>query len=138
MNQLRQSGRATALAMAAVMTIVAMPLGAARAGLVTTDTLIAGGVVAGERARVRQFILRDDVAGQMRGLGVDPAEAAARVDGMTDDEVRQIAGRIDTLPAGQDALGVIVGAAVLIFIVLLITDIAGFTKVFPFTRSAGR
>jgi hypothetical protein len=138
MNYLRYSCRATALAMAAVMTIVTMPVGSARAGLVTTDELIAGRRAEGDRDHVRQFILRDDVAGQMRQLGVDPAEAAARVDGMTDEEVREIAGRIDLVPAGQDALGAIVGAAVLIFVVLLITDIAGFTKVFPFTRSVGR
>ena len=38
----------------------------------------------------------------------------------------------DELPAGGDLLG----AAVLIFLVLLFTDIMGYTKVFPFTRSA--
>ena len=42
----------------------------------------------------------------------------------------QLAGRIDTLPAG----GEILGAIVLIFLVLLLTDILGFTKVFPFTK----
>jgi hypothetical protein len=32
-------------------------------------------------------------------------------------------------------VGEILGAIVLVFIVLLITDILGYTKVFPFTRS---
>jgi hypothetical protein len=50
---------------------------------------------------------------------------------MTDDEVRSIAGRIDSLPAGGDVLGILFT----VFIVLLVTDILGFTKVFPFTRS---
>jgi len=39
-------------------------------------------------------------------------------------------------PAGTGALGTVVGAIVLIFLVLLVTDILGFTKVFPFTRTA--
>ncbi len=34
-------------------------------------------------------------------------------------------------PAGGDVLGVLLT----IFIVLLVTDILGFTKVFPFTRA---
>ena len=52
---------------------------------------------------------------------------------MTDDEVATVAHTLDTAPAGAsaDVLGVIVT----IFVVLLITDILGFTKMFPFTRS---
>ena len=49
---------------------------------------------------------------------------------LSDDEVAQLAARMDSLPAG----GEIIGALVLIFIILLITDILGFTKVFPFTK----
>jgi hypothetical protein len=37
-----------------------------------------------------------------------------------------------SLPAGGGALGTIVGAALIIFIVLLLTDIFGFTDVFSF------
>jgi hypothetical protein len=40
------------------------------------------------------------------------------------------------MPAGQDALGTVVGAALVVFIVLLITDIACLTRVFDFTRCA--
>jgi hypothetical protein len=57
----------------------------------------------------------------------------ARVAALTDDEVAQLAAKIDSLPAGADGGGLI-GALVLIFIVLLITDILGLTKIFPFTR----
>ena len=39
------------------------------------------------------------------------------------------------MPAGGDGIGALVGAAVLIFLVLLLTDILGFTHVFPFTKS---
>jgi len=41
---------------------------------------------------------------------------------------------VEHLPAGGNAIGVIVGAAVLVFIVLLITDILGYTDVFPFVN----
>jgi hypothetical protein len=53
---------------------------------------------------------------------------------MSDDEILKISSEIDTLPAGGD-LGGIVGAVVFVFVVLLITDILGLTKVFGFTRS---
>jgi hypothetical protein len=66
--------------------------------------------------------------------GISPEEAKKRIDSLTDEEIENIASRIDRLPAGGDGLGAIVGAALLIFIILLITDILGFTDVFPFVK----
>jgi len=97
------------------------------AGIVTTDQVTA--VV--ERGQVRSFLDRDDVRARLQELGVDPAAARARVDALNGDEVAALAGQIDQLPAdGTDLLG----ALLFVFIVLLITDILGFTKVFPFTK----
>jgi hypothetical protein len=66
--------------------------------------------------------------------GVDPLEAQARVASLSDAEAVRLAGQVEHLPAGGNAIGVIVGAAVLVFIVLLITDILGYTDVFPFVK----
>jgi len=65
---------------------------------------------------------------------VNAAEVKARVAALTDQEAAQLAERIDQLPAGADAGGALISALLIIFIVLLITDILGVTKVFPFTR----
>jgi hypothetical protein len=67
----------------------------------------------------------------MLGQGVTPQAALERVAAMSDAEVAQLAGRIEQAPAGGDVLGILFT----VFIVLLVTDIMGFTKVFPFTRS---
>ncbi|MDD5118647.1 MAG: PA2779 family protein, partial [Sulfuricurvum sp.] len=67
-------------------------------------------------------------------MGVDPKMVEQRIALMSDEEVSKISSQIDTLPAGGD-FGGIIGAVVFVFVVLLITDILGFTKVFGFTRS---
>lgn len=85
-----------------------------------------------ERERVQAFLSRGDVAQQLARLGVDAASAQARVDALTDTEVAQLDRQIEQLPAGGSS---VLGALVFIFVLLLITDILGFTKVFPFTRS---
>jgi hypothetical protein len=104
-----------------------MPLPAS-ADIVTTDQVYASS----ERERVRNFLDRADVQAQMQALGVDGNSARARVDALTDEEAAQLAGRIDQLPAGaSDVLGVLL----LVCVILLVTDILGLTKVFPFTRS---
>jgi hypothetical protein len=101
---------------------------------VSTEQLLAAGEGAAERARVIAFLERADVREQMVALGVDPAEAAARVQALSDAQVREIAGQLDQLPAGQSAIGIIVGAILLIFLVLLVTDLLGLTNVFPFVN----
>ena len=59
--------------------------------------------------------------------------ARDRVDALSDEEVAVLADRLDQLPAGgTDVLTV----ALIVFLVLLLTDILGYTKVFPFTRPA--
>jgi hypothetical protein len=126
--------RSVAIWMAVVMFAVSGPLTAAHAAMVTTDQAIEGQAIASDRERVMQFMTREDVRKQMEVLGVDPDEAIQRAAGLSDSEVQEIAGRMDMLPAGKGAIGVIIGAAVLIFLVLLITDLLGLTDVFPFVK----
>lgn len=83
------------------------------------------------RARLATLLEREDVARGLAERGVSTEQARARVAALSDEEVAAVAQRLDSAPAGGDILGVIVG----IFVLLLITDILGFTKVFPFTRS---
>ena len=84
------------------------------------------------RAHVLATLERADVVQGLQARGVDPQQVRARVDALSDAEVAQLSQQLDSAPVGaSDILGVIVT----IFVVLLITDILGFTKVFPFTRS---
>ena len=134
MDGLRHMRRGVALVLAAVMFVVSMPLGVANAALVSTEQVLADGDGADDRARVLAFLDRADVREQIVALGVDPNEAAARVGALSDAQVREIAGRLDQLPAGQSALGAVLGAILIIFLILLVTDLLGLTDVFPFVR----
>ena len=91
----------------------------------------------GDRQRISAFLERDEVAAKLEAYGVSPADAKARIAALSDDEVSVLARRMDDLPAGG-FIGDIVGALVLVFLVLLLTDILGYTKVFSFTHSVNR
>ena len=97
----------------------------AHAGMLPTDAV----GVSTDRDRVARFLEREDVQLQLQAQGVDPSAVKARVAAMTDEEAAQLAGHMDEMPAGG-----VLGLILFVFIVLLITDILGFTKVFPFTR----
>ncbi len=109
-------------------------ISSAHAGLVTTEQVarLAGEAPADSgRARLQAALSRADVQEAMQRQGVDPALAIERVAALTDDEAGQLAEQINSAPAGG-----IIGALLLVFFVLLVTDILGLTKVYPFTRSA--
>lgn len=106
----------------------------AQAGIISSEQLVSNQTAQLERERVRAMFDRQDVREQLQARGVDADAARARVDALTDDEIAAINGKLDSLPAGGD----IIGTVVFIFLVLLITDILGFTKVFPFTKSINR
>jgi hypothetical protein len=113
------------------MLAMGLPLQSAFAGIVETDQAVSHELAGQDRARINAFIDREDVLAQLQKQGVTVGEAKARVNALTDDEAHKIAGKLDQLPAGGDILDVLL----LVFIILLITDILGYTKVFPFTRS---
>lgn len=104
-----------------------MPLPAA-AGIIATEQVTA----AAERDRVRDFLHRGEVRDRLQALGVSPEAALARVDALSDEEIAALAGRLDQLPAGGADVLIV---ALIVFLVLLLTDILGYTKIFPFTRA---
>jgi len=107
---------------------------AAKAEMIGTETAVALAKEENGRARVNAFLERMDVQHAMEHLGVDVAEAMKRIDVLSDAEILRIAQTIDQLPAGGDAVGTVVGVSLVIFLVLLITDILGLTHVFPFVN----
>lgn len=102
---------------------VTRPAGAALVGTLqavesrdrATDAEAVSGALA--RAEVRQ---------QLVAFGVDPAEVDARVARLSDAELRLLAERMETLPAGGDALAVIG----VLFVVLLILELVGVIDIF--------
>ncbi len=107
----------------------------AQAAMVGTEQLAgsaAGAVATSDApARLAQLLQRDDVVRALTERGVSVEAARERVASLTDSEAAWMAQQIDSAPAGADVLGTIV----FIFVLLLVTDILGFTKIFPFTRS---
>ena len=109
------------------MSAIAIPLPAQATLIETAET-----AASVERARVASFLQRAEVRKQLEALGVRPADVQARVDALSDRETAELAAQIDAAPAG----GIdVLAAALIVFLVLLLTDILGYTKIFPFTKS---
>lgn len=106
-----------------------------QATMISTEQVAESAITANgerDRARIVSALSREDVQSALVARGIDPSDAKSRVAALTDDEARSAASQLDNAPVGGDG---IIGAIVLVFLVLLLTDILGFTKIFPFTRS---
>lgn len=105
--------------------------GFAQASIISTDEALSTQAANAHRDTVNRFFARDDVRQSLVTQGVDPDAARERANALTDAEVADLAGRVATAPAGGDVLGVVLT----VFLILLVTDLLGWTKVFPFTRT---
>jgi hypothetical protein len=121
MNVLR---RVVAIVLILATGLSAVPV---QAAMLSTE---AGG---GGRERIAALLEREEVRAQFVARGIGIEQAQARVAALTDAEAAELAARVDALPAGgADVLGV----ALVVFLVLLLTDILGYTNIFPFTKPA--
>jgi hypothetical protein len=90
-------GRAVCRLLIALM--IWTPYQIAQAGMIGTDQ-VAQQSSQSDRGTVLGFVNRAEVASQLQAFGIDPATAKDRLAAMSDEEVRFLAGKIDTLPAG--------------------------------------
>lgn len=127
---LKSVNRLIATALIPCVTLLAVPL-TGQAALVTTEQAMVTPAGDASRERVTTFLARDDVRTQLQTQGVSADDAIARVQAMSDAEVAQLAQRVDQAPAGAGVVGVLFT----VFLILLVTDILGYTKVFSFTRA---
>lgn len=130
---IRYVGKPLCLMLAFCFLTVDVGIRSVQAGMISTETALAAQTNEAARAQVTAFLAREDVKQAMTTQGVATAEVATRVATLSDAEIALIADEIDRLPAGA-SLGTVVGAVLFIFVVLLITDILGYTKVFSFVQ----
>ncbi len=128
LNRLRRCRFLTALLAVSILFVSVQP--AANAAIVSTSELVAT-----EQSKIgREYLLnsleREEVRTALTSQGVDLEMAKQRVASMTDEEVKALNQKMEEMPAG----GGVVGAVVIIFLVLVITDLVGWTDVFPFVN----
>jgi hypothetical protein len=108
--------------------LLVTPFTQIHAAIVSNAQFIQQTQVMNDRAELLQLINRSDVQQQLLELGADISDIENRINNMTQQELAQLDQHISQLPAGGDALGLVV----LIFIIFVITDVIGATDIFPF------
>ncbi len=134
MKPIRQTLRPVCIVVALFMLVISGPFQSVFAAMVATETVLESSQGQEARTRIKQVLAREDVRQALIQQGVDPLEAGARIDSLSDAEALAVADKLDQLPAGSGALEVILIVALIVFLTLLATDIMGYTDIFPFVK----
>ena len=129
--------RSFAALLACTLTLQSVALvRAAHADMISTDSFLAGERSSSDRGRILTLLERKDVQKRLQAYGITAEEASLRIKTLSDAELSELGRKLDEMPAGKDGAGEILGVALTVFVILLITDILCLTKVFKFTRCA--
>jgi outer membrane protein OmpA-like peptidoglycan-associated protein len=104
------------------------------AAMIGTESII--NVDRGQNPRdyLNNLLAREEIQAALISQGVDPQEAQDRIDNLSDDEIGKFVHEMDQLPAGGGFFETFIIIVFLIFLILLVTDISGYTDVFPFVK----
>ena len=135
MKRFRQILKPIGFLLAIFMFMLSGPYQSAMAAMIETEAVVDSERAHNAREYLKTFLAREDVKNALVLQGIDPQEARIRIDSLTDEEARLVADQLDQLPAGGSFFTTLLIVVFLIFVILLVTDITGYTDIFPFVKS---
>jgi len=127
MCRIKRVEKVVSILMTLILVIIFAPVPSVLAAMVGTEAVLVNQDTRNARDQLRSFLNREDVQSQLAARGIDPAEAKARIDGLSDAEVMQIADKIDQLPAGGSFWGTVLFVTIIAFVVLVVLELLGYT-----------
>ena len=98
----------------------------ARAAIISTDAAIEIADREQQIDRINAVLARESVQKVMIKLGVDPADASARVQSLTVEELQVLEANLDELPAGGTGVIEVVGIVAIVLIILELLNVTNF------------
>ena len=135
MKLIRQRSKFASTFLVVLMVLLTVPYQSVLAAMIETEATL-DITAAGQEARnhIKTILAREDAQAVLRAQGIDPLEAMARVDSLSDAEAQQVVDQVEELPAGGGFFVTFLIVVGVIVIILIITDALGYTNVFTFIR----
>lgn len=120
MRSIRRYTQTIGIIMAVTMLLISTPYQSALAALIDTESVLDKNQSQESRQYLLQILAREDVRSTFIAQGIDPMEAESRIASLSDSEVIELANQIENLPAGQSAIGFVIGVLIIVILVLVI------------------
>jgi hypothetical protein len=102
----------------------------ANAAVISTETAIEMTERQGRIDHINEVLAEDSVRSLLIGYGVDPADASARVNALSDAELQSLEHQLGELPAGGTGIVEVVGIVAIVLIVLELLNVTNFFNEF--------
>ena len=135
MKNVRLFLKPVGLFLAVFMFLISGPCQSAMAAMIGTESVVNTDRAQDAREYLNSLLAREDVKSALVSQGIDPAEAEYRLNSLTDEEATRLADQLQALPAGGNFFTTLLIVLFVVFVILLATDIAGYTDIFPFVKS---
>ena len=127
---LSQLGRRVCTIFVATCLVLLPVLQTANAAIIQTETAIEITERHQQIERINEVLARETVQEVMVDLGVDPADASARVQSMTNTELQTLEQQLAELPAGGSGFVEVIGIVAIVLIVLELLNVTNFFSEF--------
>jgi len=131
---MRKISKPAAILLAFHMLILSGLFQSVSATMISTESIIYVNRGQSPRDYLNSLLVREEIQAALISHGLDPQEARDRIDNLSDDEIAKFVHEIDQLPAGEGFFEAFIVVVFLVFLILLVTDISGYTDVFPFVK----
>ena len=127
MRVIRRNAKPAGVFLTILMLSITIPYQSVFAAMIGTEATLDSTQAQQARVNVKNLLSREDVQSALMAQGIDPLEAKARIDSLSDDEVIQIASEINELSANAGGMtitppiGIVI--AVIAAVVLIIVGI---------------
>jgi hypothetical protein len=117
MKVIRRNAKLASVFLTILMLSITIPYQSALAAMIGTEAMLDSTRSQQARNDINSLLLRDDVKNALMAQGINPIEAKARIDSLSNAKVMRIANEIDKLPAGGGGL---VAGVYVVFIVAVV------------------
>ena len=126
MKLTRRNAKLAGVFLIILMLSITIPYQSVFAAMIGTEATLDSTRAEQARDEINSLLLREDVQDALMAYGVDPLEAKARIDSLSDAEAVRLADQIDNLPAGGAyqiipawvAILILVAVALLIYFII--------------------
>ncbi|MGD2186714.1 MAG: PA2779 family protein [Desulfobacterales bacterium] len=131
---IRKISKPAAILLAFHMLMLSGLYQAVSAAIIRTESIIPVDRGQSPRDDLNDLLAREEIQAALISHGIDPQEVRDRIAILSDEEIAEFVDEIDQLPAGGDFFEAFIIIVFLVFLILLATDITGYTDVFPFVK----
>ena len=104
MKVIRRNAKLASVFLTILMLSITIPYQSVLAAMIETEAMLDSTGAQQARDDINSLLLREDVQNALMAQGINPIEAKARIDSLSDAEVIRIADEINKLPAGAGAM----------------------------------